>query len=40
MSGRGGPPEVPDGSVEDRRVILVELRILLETSINIKKILF
>ena len=25
----GGPPEVPDGSVEDRRVILVELRMFL-----------
>ena len=37
---KGGPPEVPDGSVVDRRVILVELMIFLDSSINIQKILF
>ena len=40
MSGRGGPIEVPDGSVEDRRMILVELRTFLGLNGCIEKVLF
>ena len=40
MSGRGGPLELPDGFVEDRRVILVELRMFLGLYGCNKKILF
>ena len=37
---KGGPPEVPDGSVEDRRVILVELRTFLGLNGCYEKVLF
>ena len=40
MSGRLGPPEVPDGSVEDRRMILVESRTFLGLNGGNEKILF
>ena len=37
---KGGPPEVPDGSVEDRRMILVELRTFLGQNGFYEKVLF
>ena len=40
MSGRLGPPKVPDGSVEDRRMILVELRTILGLNCGNEKVLF
>ena len=40
MSRRGGPLELPDGSVEDRRVVLVELRTFLGLYGSSKKVLF
>ena len=40
MSGRGGPPEIPDGSVGDSSVILVELRTFLGLNGYNKKVLF
>ena len=35
-----GPPEVPDGSVEERRVVLVELLMFLGLINCTKKVLF
>ena len=40
MSGRGGPPEIPDGSVGDSSVILVELRTFLGLNGYNKKVCF
>ena len=37
---KGGPPEVPDGSVEDSSVILEELRTFLGLNACNKKVLF
>ena len=37
---KGGPPEVPDGSMVDRRVILVELRTFLGIIGCTEKVLF